>query len=64
MKLATRLEKIEAKLRPDDDVPRLRIVLEDEDGVWHDGQGHEIDLATVGPLTRVVRLIRRPDGPQ
>jgi hypothetical protein len=64
MRLATRLEKVEARLRPEDKEPRLVIVLEDEDGTWHDGRGNAIDPASVGPWVKVIRLVKRNDGPQ
>jgi hypothetical protein len=55
---------LEAKLRPEDDVPKLLIVFEEEDGGWHDGQGTAIDPATVDPRTQVIIFRKRPDGPQ
>jgi hypothetical protein len=64
MRLTTRLHMLEAKLRPEDEVPGLLIVFEDEPGVWHDGQGTTIDPAMVNPRTQVIRLRLRPDGPQ
>jgi hypothetical protein len=64
MRLTTRLRMLEAKLRPEDDVPKLLIVFEEEDGGWHDGRGVMIDPATVDPRTQVIRFRRRPDGPQ
>jgi hypothetical protein len=50
--------------RPEDDVPGMLIVFEDEPGVWHDGQGTAIDPATVDPRTQVIRFRLRRDGPQ
>jgi hypothetical protein len=64
MRLKTRVRDIERKLRPDETKPRLVIVLEDEEGRWHDGRGNTIDPTTVGPWVRIIRLIKRPDGPQ
>jgi hypothetical protein len=64
MRLTTRLRMLEAKLRPEDDVPKLLIVFEEEDGGWHDGQGTAIDPATVDPRTQVIIFRKRPDGPQ
>ena len=64
MRLTTRLRMLEAKFRPKDDVPRLLIVFEEEDGGWHDGRGAAIDRATVDPRTQVIIFRKRPDGPQ
>jgi hypothetical protein len=64
MRLKTRLRDIERKLHLKDKQPRLVIVLEDEDGRWHDGSGNTIDPASVGPWVKVIRLIKRLDGPQ
>jgi hypothetical protein len=63
MRLATRLSTLETKLSAGDDDPGVLIVLEDEDGVWHDSQGTAIDPA-VDPRTQVIRFRQRPDGPQ
>jgi hypothetical protein len=63
MRLTTRLRMLEVKLRPEDDVPGLLIVLE-EDGVWHDWEGAVIDPATIDLRTQVIRFRLRPDGPQ
>ena len=64
MRLTTRLRTLEAKFRPEDDVPRLLIVLEDEPGLWHNWKGAVIDPATIDPRTQVIRFRKRPDGPQ
>jgi hypothetical protein len=64
MRLTTRLRMLEAKYRPENDVPRLLIVFEEADGVWHDGFGAAIDPAAVDPRTQVIRFRLRPDGPQ
>jgi len=64
MQLKTRLRTLEAKFRPEDDVPRLLVVFEEEDGAWHDGRGAAIDPATVNPGTQVIVFSERPDGPQ
>ena len=64
MRLTTRLRVLEAKFRPEDDVPRVLIVFEEEPGVWRDGQGTVIDPATIDPRTQVIRFSLRPDGPQ
>ncbi len=63
MRLATRLEKIELKLRPDDKGPRLVIVVEDEDGTWRDAGGNVVDPASIGPWVRVTRIVERADQP-
>jgi hypothetical protein len=43
---------LEVKLRPEDDVPGMLIVFEDEDGTWHHGLGWAIDPATVDRARR------------
>ena len=42
MRLATHLDRIETNLRPEDEVPGVLIVLE-EDGVWRDWEGTVTD---------------------
>lgn len=64
MRLATRLRIVEAKLRPDDQEPRLVIVFDDGDGVWRDGQRNTIDPAAIDPRTQIIRFRLRLDGPQ
>jgi hypothetical protein len=64
MRLTTRLHMLEAKLQPEDDVPGVLIVFEDEDGTWHDRRGIAIDPSAVDPRTQVIRFRQRPDGPQ
>jgi hypothetical protein len=64
MRLTTRLRELEAKFRPEDDVPGWLIVFEEEPGVWRDGQGTAIDPAAVDPRTQMIRFSLRPDGPQ
>ena len=64
MGLTARLRTLETKLLPVDDVPGLLIVLEEEDGVWHDWEGAVINPATVDPRTQVIRFRLRLDGPQ
>jgi hypothetical protein len=51
MRLVTRLRTLVTKYRPEDDVPRLLIIFEDDDGSWHDGLGSAIDPAAVDPRT-------------
>jgi hypothetical protein len=63
MRLTTRLRTLEAKLRPEDEVPGVLFVLE-ENGVWHDWEDTVIDPATVDPRTQVIRWSLRSDGPQ
>jgi hypothetical protein len=53
---------LETKLRPDGAPPRLMIILEDEDGVWHDGRGRIIDPSTVSGPLRIIRLIKEVTG--
>ena len=64
MRLTTRLSTLEMMLSPENDVPRVLIVFEDEDGIWHDGLGSAIDPATVDPRSQVICFRLRPDGPQ
>jgi hypothetical protein len=64
MRLMTRLRTLEAKFRPEDDVPKLLIVFEEDDGAWHDGRGATIDRTAVDPRTQVVIFSQRSDGPQ
>jgi hypothetical protein len=64
MRLATRPRTLETMLRPEDEVPRLLIVFEEADGVWHDERGAAIDPCAVDPRTQVIRFRQRPDGPQ
>ena len=64
MRLTTRLRTLETKLRSEDDVPRLLIVLEEGDGVWHDWEGAVIDPKAVDPRTQVIIFRQRSDGPQ
>ena len=64
MRLAMRLRRLEAKVRREDDVPGLLVVIEEEDGIWHDGRGTPIDPASVDPRTQVIVIGQRPDGPQ
>jgi hypothetical protein len=61
MRLTTRLERVEARLRPDDKEPRLVSVLDDEDGTWRDGRGNAVDPASIGPWVKVIRLVNRAD---
>lgn len=63
MRLTTRLRTLETKLRPEDDVPGILFVLE-EDGVWHDWAGAAIDPEAIDPRTQVIVFRQRPDGPQ
>jgi hypothetical protein len=63
MRITTRIKAIETKLLPNPKESGLLIVLEDRDGTWHDGRGHVIDRTSVGPLTQVVIMRERPDGP-
>jgi hypothetical protein len=63
MWITTRVRAMETKLLPEAKEPQLIIVLEDADGAWHDGRGHVIDRATVGPMVRVIVLRQRVDGP-
>jgi hypothetical protein len=64
MRLTTRLRMLEAKFRPEDEVPKLLIVFDEGDGVWHDGWGNAIDRTTIHPRTQVIVFRQRPDGPQ
>ena len=64
MRLTTRLHALVAMVQPGNDVPRLLILFEEENGVWRDGQGVTIDPGTIDPRTQVIRFRRRPDGPQ
>ena len=64
MRLATRLRRLEAKARREDDGPRLLIVFEEADGTWHDGRGTALDPAAINPRTQVIVFRERPDGPQ
>jgi hypothetical protein len=64
MRLKTRVREIERKLHPEQKQPRFVIVLEDEDGRWHDGRGNTTKPASMSPCVRVIRLIKRLDGPQ
>ena len=64
MRLATRLRRLEAEVRREDDVLGLLIVFEEEDGVWHDGRRTTIDPAAVDPRTQVIVIGQRSDGPQ
>jgi hypothetical protein len=64
MRLSTRPRNLEARVRPEDNVPCLLVVFEEEPGVWHDGRGTAIDRATIDPRTQVIRFSLRPDGPQ
>jgi len=63
MRLTTRLRVLEEKFRPEDKVPGVLFVLE-ENGVWRDWEGTVIDPATVDPRTQVIRFSLRPDGAQ
>jgi hypothetical protein len=63
MSLKTRLKKMEQKRAPELHPPRFVIVLEDENGRWHDGRGNAVDPAAVGAWVRVIRLVTRVDGP-
>jgi hypothetical protein len=47
-----RLRTLEAKFRPEHDVPGLLIVVE-EHGVWHDWPGAVVALATIDSRTQV-----------
>jgi hypothetical protein len=62
-RLPTRLAKSETKLRAEDEVAEMLIMLE-EDGVWHDWEGAVIDRDKVDPRTQMIRFRLRPDGPQ
>ena len=64
MRLATRLRRLEAKARREDDVAGFLIVFKEADGTWHDGRGTAIDPATINLRTQVIVFCERPDGLQ
>ena len=64
MMLTTRLDKIATALGRNDDFVAILIVFEEEEGVWHDGRGADIDPASVDPRTQLIVFRERPDGPQ